>query len=291
MDSAFDPDADTYPKYLPDLDNVHVTNCNYCDVSDLHIFNSLFFSILMINIRSCKKNFNHFLALFSSVLTYFTCIVFTETWLSCESDNVYSIPGFHYYDLYRNQYGGGIKIYVRNGIHTRVLSDFTLLSDLFEMLTIELCLDCKKYVLSAVYHPPTSSHENNYDFVYSYTSYLRELIDRHSDSVVTCGDFNLNLLNPNNFGYIDCFINNMFEIGLTPHINIPTKVNLENAITRFSILDQIWSSHSLSVKRAFVTPVDITDHFPVGIFTNVHHDLKTNAIKKRPLREKLHTRN
>ena len=78
----------------------------------------------------------------------------------------------------------------------------------------------------------------------------------------------------------------MFEIGLTPHITIPTKVNIENAITRFSVLDQIWSPHSLSIKRAFVIPVDITDHYPVGVFTDVHHDdFKANTIKKRSLRE------
>ena len=42
------------------------------------------------------------------------------------------------------------------------------------------------------------------------------------------------------------FINNMFECNLRPLITKPTKVNLENPITRFSILDQIWVTEGLS---------------------------------------------
>ena len=46
-------------------------------------------------------------------------------------------------------------------------------------------------------------------------------------------------------------------------MTIPTKVNLDNPITRFSILDQIWISEGLQSERMFVILVDITDHFPV----------------------------
>ena len=55
--------------------------------------------------------------------------------------------------------------------------------------------------------------------------------------IIVAGDFNVNLLNLLNFAYVDSFITNMLELGLLPIITIPTKFNLSNRITRFSILD------------------------------------------------------
>ena len=51
----------------------------------------------------------------------FSCIILTETWLTPEVDNVFSIPGFYHYNLYRDRNGGGIKLYIGNNIQTRLL--------------------------------------------------------------------------------------------------------------------------------------------------------------------------
>ena len=76
----------------------------------------------------------------------------------------------------------------------------------------------------------------------------------------------------------------MFEVGLFPHITIPTKVSLENPITRFSILDQIWASSLVNIKRAFVVPVDITYYYHVGIFDEIACDQREAPIKKKKKR-------
>ena len=218
----------------------------------------------MFNVRSCKRNFGQFLSCFSNVLTYFTCILLVETWLTKDRDVSYVIPGFYSYDLYRDQFGGGIKLYVKDGVRTRLIDEYTFLNDLFEVLTVEFMFNCKKIICTAIYHPPSSSHANNNAFVLSFTSFLRNVFSHHIPTIV-CGDFNMNLLNPNKFTYIESFVNGMFELGLAPLITIPTKINLENPITKFSVLDQFWVTLGKNVKHAFVTPVDITDHFPVGI--------------------------
>ena len=44
----------------------------------------------MLNIRSCHKNFDQFLSIFADYISQFTCIIFTETWLSKERDNVFN---------------------------------------------------------------------------------------------------------------------------------------------------------------------------------------------------------
>ena len=60
----------------------------------------------------------------------------------------------------------------------------------------------------------------------------------------------------------------MFELSLIPAINIPTKVNIDNMVTRYSIIDQLWVSSNLDISNACVIPLDLTDHFPVGMSLN-----------------------
>ena len=256
----------TYPTFVPAVDNFTPAKCSYFTVDKL--LNATFdkhFNLLMLNIRSCKKNFNQFLAYFSDLLTYFSCIVFIETWLTPERDNIFNLPGFYCYNLYRNHHGGGIKLYLKTGIQSRLLNNFTLLNDMLEMLTVEIMLENFKFVLSTLYHPPTSSHITNNAFIDLFTLQLRQLIDLKVPLIIS-GDTNLNLLNPNNYMYINTFIKNLFEVGMVPLVTIPTKVNIDNSVTKFSILDQIWASSNVQEQQAFVVPLDITDHYPVGVF-------------------------
>ena len=80
---------------------------------------------------------------------------------------------------------------------------------------------------------------------------------------MVAGDVNINLLNPRNYVYVDTYVKNLFELGLKPLVTVPTKVNFENIITRFSILDHIWVTDGLRCDQTLVIPVNITDHFPV----------------------------
>ena len=100
--------------------------------------NGISLTILMLNIRSCNKNFDQFISTFCDHISYFTCIILTETWLTKDCDAVFNIDGFYCIDQYRNNYGGGIKLYVRNCMQSKVLSNFCVLNDVIEMLTIEL---------------------------------------------------------------------------------------------------------------------------------------------------------
>ena len=234
--------------------------------------------------RSCKKNFDQFIENFQNCILKFSCIILTETWLTSYRDNIFDISGYHCHDLYRNQYGGGIKLNVKNCVKSKVLNNFTMLNNLFEMLTVELLLGSHKVILTSIYHPPSSSNENNIEFVELFTLQLRQLLE-FKIPLILAGDLNLNLLNPNNCIYADIYINNLFKFGLKPLVTIPTKVTLDNPITRFSILDQIWISEELQSERTFVIPVDITDHFPVCtiILFPFFQQCRMGSNKIRPL--------
>ena len=119
------------------------------------------------------------------------------------------------------------------------------------------------------------------EFINLFTLYLKQLIELGSQ-VAMVGDVNLNLLNPNKYGYIDIYTRNMFEIGMTPLITLPTKVNLENPITWFSILNQIWVTSGLDGQHNFVIPLDITDHFPVDALFSLKVQVNQLSFKKRP---------
>ena len=80
----------------------------------------------------------------------------TETWLTPERDNVFDIQGFHCVYLYRNNVAGGIKIYLKKAVQYKVLNRYTFVNNLMEMLTVELMICNHKYLLTTVYHPPTS---------------------------------------------------------------------------------------------------------------------------------------
>ena len=259
------------PIFVPDVDNWLQPNCSFVNVTDLPSYVSFVsFAVLMINIRSCRKNFSQFLAHFCNVLSYFTCIILTETWLTEDVDNVFNVPGYHCFNLYRNNFGGGIKIYLKNGIQGRLLENFTFINDYFEMLTIELMFGTNKAILCGCYHPPTSSIEHNNGFIVSLEHFLG-LLNNLRVPIILAGDLNINLLNSGCMTYVNTFINTMFELGLNPIITAPTKVNIDNRITRFSLLDHIWISSTTNLMSC-IFPLDITDHFPVSAFLKFPFD-------------------
>ena len=101
--------------------------------------------------------------------------------------------------------------------------------------------------------------------------------------LVVAGDFNVNLLNSRNCVYVDMYIENLFELGLRPLVILPTKVNIENIITRFSIIDHIWVSDELRGDQTLVIPISITDHFPVVSVISAGFQLVSGVSSRKRL--------
>ena len=111
-----------------------------------------------------------------------------------------------------------------------------------------------------------------------------DIIARMKLPVIVACDMNLILLNPNNYA----FVNSILKLGLSPVITIPTENNTDNVITRISILDQIWISHSLQHEQSFVNPFGITDHFPGGVTIKLPfvNEFVNHMYRCRPLLER-----
>ena len=114
------PLLDDYPVFIPDLDHFNHVDCKYCDSDVFFNYKShSCLNILMFNVRSLRKKFSLFLAY---VFIYFSFILLTETWLDPDFTNTFK------FDLCRNNYGGGVRLFIRDGIQASILSDFTFIN-------------------------------------------------------------------------------------------------------------------------------------------------------------------
>ena len=59
----------------------------------------------------------------------------------------------------RNQHGGGLLIYIRDGIPARVVAIRTLTSKEMEIKVVEINLHKTKWLLIGIYRPPSQSEK------------------------------------------------------------------------------------------------------------------------------------
>ena len=254
---------DEHPTFVLDINDIDLPVCKYVDLIDIPVCAPpKQFSLLLFNVRSCRKNFTEFECYFHEYFNNFSCIALVETWLTSDFDHLFSICGFRSFNVYRTSNGGGIRLYCKEDLHVSFVSEFSFITDICEMLTVQVSCNDIIFMLSIFYHPPSSDHGLNNRFVDLCCEKLK-LIQTKGYPIVACGDFNLNLLNPLKYGFITNFITSMLEVGLYPIVNIPTKYNHENEVTRYPILDHVWTTMPTKVSNACVFPYEITDHFPV----------------------------
>ena len=272
---------DDHPTFSLDIDAIDSPPCKYVDFKDIPVYvTTKLFALLLFNVRSCRKNFNEFECVFYEYFKHFSCIALTETWLTQDFADLYSIHGFRSFNVYRTPNGGGIRLYCKDDLDVIFIPEFSYVSDVCEMLTVQVSCNSVKFVLSVVYHPPSSDHGLNYMFIEHYCEKLK-LLQTQGHSILACGDYNLNLLNPLNYGFIMEFVANMLEIGLYPIVNISTKYNHENEATKYSILNQVWTTMPNKVSNVCVLPYEITDHFPVFTAFNFCASLNNPSTLKK----------
>lgn len=168
------------------------------------INNDTYFSIFNMNIRSCRQNFASLISFLNSYLLSFSLLVLCETWLTEESDYGFNIPGYKQLNIYRNNFGGGIKIYYKDIFEVEVVEDLTFLNNILEIITFYISGRNFKYLISAIYRPP-STNENDFN------NFLLENILHLNFKTIIIGDINLNLFNPRKLNFIDNFVNILYS--------------------------------------------------------------------------------
>ena len=92
MMEGFRDDFADFPEFVPDVENYLPSNCSYMCVDVVSpLICCLSLSILMLNIHSCKKNFDQFIENFQNSILKFSCTILTEAWLTSVRINIFFI--------------------------------------------------------------------------------------------------------------------------------------------------------------------------------------------------------
>ena len=219
--------------------------------------------VISVNIRSCRKNFDELLTMLNVLKNIFAIVILTEIWLTTETDFGFSLNGFDSFNLYRNTYGGGIKVFVNSNYEAVVLNDFTGIGECYESLFLDIKHGEYNFVLGTVYRPPSISITS---FTTAFFPKIVSLMESHKN-INVFGDFNINLFNPLKLGSIDDFFNEFISYSFVPLILKSTRDTPENPITKHSLLDHIWSNNN-DILSSFVLDYQLTDHKPTVALIN-----------------------
>ena len=198
-------------------------------------------------------------------------IALTETWLSDDSPlDLLNISGYQkLISAHRPSRGGGVGLYVRNGISANKIEHVTP----FESLTVELGYNNTTSVITVIYWEP-SSHKLTFidqlnDFLLMYSNRNK----RH----IFCGDLNIDLLCKNNA--CELLLNSTASFGYSLVSSLePTRVShhsstcIDHAFANFSCLNHC------------VLPLDISDHYAVNVTLDVGSPKKQPGTKFRSLK-------
>ena len=171
----------------------------------------------------------------------------------------------------KNKSGGGVAMYVDNNLNYIVVENMTTVIDnLLECITIEICEEKNKNVIiSCIYRAPGSSTE-------AFKDWIGEMFSKTNQKVVfICGDFNIDLLNPNKHKMTDEFINTMYSMSLYPKITRPSRITSHCA----TLIDNIFTNDIENNTMSGLLINDISDHLPV--FTVYNSNYQRNQSEEK----------
>ena len=232
------------------------------------------FSMMMYNIRSCRKNFGTFLTFLCNLKVKLSFIVLVETWLIADTDHAFHIDGYKQVNIYRDNLGGGIKFFYNELLDVEIIDRLTFVNNVMEVLTLYLIGSNFRYVICCIYRSTRAD-----PFLFDELFFEQVVSGFPADSkIIITGDINLNLFNPLKLTYVDSLVANMLGFGFFPIITIPTKINENCPITPYSLIDQVWTNFKVGENHdSGVIMFSLTDHFPVyySFVANCSNILKT----------------
>ena len=258
-----DPDVNFYSHIKKSLYYTH------SEFNQQHLVSD--FSILHLNCRSIRKNFNNFQIMLQNLDKQFDFIAISESWLNNDDDiKLYNLPEYNMYCTHRthSQKGGGVVIYVNDKYSVKQITSLSISeSNYMESLALEIDLTCQKINLACIYKPPST---NVNFFTDKFMDYIDLLTKKHTTYI--CGDFNIDLLKYESHKDTKFFIDQMFSSGLFPLINKPTRITQKSS----TLIDNIWCN-SLSKSEDNTSGIiidDVSDHLPI------FHLSRSNLVKQ-----------
>ena len=281
--------ADSFPALElpcndPETESLMQNVCNILDVSAFNHYTKEFqpgkyLQILCVNIRSIRKNFSQFQVLLSMLRIKFHLILLVETWLEVNINNGFELPSYTSHSIMRHSHGGGLTLYVDSSFQSVKINNLCSINNCFESLFVNITLNSNSIVtIGCIYRiPSTSITEFNEIF---FEHYLRQV---HKNKTIILGDLNINLYNRDS-NPTNEYLNNFLSLNFSPLIYYPTRVNPDD-VTRYSLLDHIFTNIHESSTSSAVLEYQLTDHFPITGFipVNISNKCKTKTFFVRPI--------
>ena len=145
LDDSCDPDVNFFNKKFQSLDTPYLMPGEFHNFLDN---SSDQFSVLHLNIRSIKKNFENFKLFLNLINFTFSVICLSETWwddLATIEKSLYEIPNYNSTHQARtDRKGSGISIYIHKSLDFTGKPDLSISNDDVESPAIEILSDKKK---------------------------------------------------------------------------------------------------------------------------------------------------
>ena len=156
-----------------------------CYLKNLKLKNSNRLILRHLNINSIVGKFDHLKVL---IVNNIDILVLTETKIDSSFPNAqFRIDGFSApFRLDRNEFGGGVLIFVREDIPCKQLTKH-ILPDNIEGIFVEINLRKAKWLLFGGYRPPRQQGE----YLLKYVNYALDTYRQTFDNLLLAGDFNI----------------------------------------------------------------------------------------------------
>ena len=153
------PDIDLDNNYFRQMTK-YIDDCDYfCENSFQYLKRScdrVNFSILHHNVRSIVNKHDDFVNFLASLNHEFSGIGLTETWLTKDSLDEFTIPQYKFVGQTRNKrHGVGIGMYVNQSYQFTIRTDLSVnQEDIIEAQFIELNCQSNNILIGVIYRPP-----------------------------------------------------------------------------------------------------------------------------------------
>ena len=251
---SLDPDENHYLEcynYEPNSNSPYMTTSDFN--SKISNKNSGL-TLLNYNIRSFNCNYSNFISIFDNLNATPEILIFTETWFN--SSSITEIQYFNSYHTTRtSQRGGGVSIYVKEWLSSKIISHLSFCSSNIEVCTVKIEINSFSFYIIALYRPHLDPLEL---FIDNLCDILNDNELRNKNIIVT-GDLNVNILN--NSPQANLLLNTLQAFYMLPLITQPTRFSHDSNVPP-SLLDQIWTNKPIISTESGIILFDLTDHLP-----------------------------
>ena len=252
-------------------DNVHEDQSSMSAQSMLNLgLSRKGFKMGHLNIQGIQNKIDQIDLLLNSSQNNIHILGLSETKLN--SNHMNSIFEVKNYQMFRKdrvisddrpEHGGGLIVYVKDGINCKRRYD--LECERIECVWLEIFpTNCKSFLIGNIYRHPNETVNWNEGF----DNYLDKVLECEKEMYLM-GDFNRDLMQTN---IKQSWVEYMESFGLHQTVNMPTRVTDQSA----TLIDHIYSNTHANILTIAVPHLGLSDHFPVFVSrkTNGSCDVK-----------------